>query len=76
VADPPYRKTEAVARSTPTSTSFFCEFLRPGVFQGDGAIEHELAGRAVLIEREVGEALELVAQLGFLPLSGWARIWR
>src|SRR5207249_1551219 len=38
-------------------------FLRPSVLERDGAIEHQLSGRAVLIEREVGEALELVTQL-------------
>jgi hypothetical protein len=39
----------------------FLHFLRPGVLQRDRAVQDELAGRAVLIEREVGEALELVA---------------
>ena len=37
-------------------------FFGPGVLQGDGAVEHELAGGAVLIEGEIGQALELVAQ--------------
>ena len=40
----------------------FQRFFRPSVLERDGAIEHELAGRAVFIECEVGEALELIAQ--------------
>lgn len=37
------------------------DLLRPGVFQRDGAIEDELAGTGIGIEREVGEPLELIA---------------
>ena len=38
-------------------------FLCPSVFQGNRPIENQLAGRAVFIGREAGEALELITQL-------------
>src|SRR5437879_4432803 len=40
-------------------------FLRPGVLERDGAIEHENAGLAVFVEGEIPEALELVAEFRF-----------
>src|SRR3974390_1278714 len=39
-------------------------FLSSSVFEGDSAIEDEFSGRAVFIEREVGQALELVTLIG------------
>src|SRR5581483_11069398 len=44
--------------------SLLFRFLRPGVFEGNGAIQHRLAWRAVRIEDEVAESLELIAFLG------------
>lgn len=35
----------------------------PGVFQRDGPVEHKLAWRAVFIQREVAQPLELVTVL-------------
>src|SRR5207249_2370623 len=40
-------------------------FLRPGIFQSDGAIENQLARLALRIQREIGQPLELVAQFRF-----------
>src|SRR5689334_7470859 len=36
-----------------------CDFIGEGVAQADGAVEHRLAGRTVLVAREVALALEL-----------------
>src|SRR3954464_235676 len=42
----------------------FPGFFRPGVLQGDRAVEHETIGTRIGIEREVGEPLELVPFVG------------
>ena len=38
-------------------------FFSPGIFQRDGAVENGLAGLAVFVESEIGQAFELVAVL-------------
>ena len=46
-------------------------FPGPSVLQRDGPVEHQLAGRAILIEREVGQALKLIAEIGLRVLEAW-----
>src|ERR1035437_8816637 len=54
----------------PSIRLLLLRLLSPGVLQGYGAIEDQLAGGAVFIEGEVAEALVLVAQFGPGVLQG------
>ena len=54
----------------------FLRLPRPGVFEGDGAVEDQFAGGALLVQSKIGQALELIAQFGPGVLQAWLAFGR
>ena len=58
-----YRTRSCLGQPRSGRLLLLCLF-RPGVFQRDRAIENRFAGLTVLVQREIGQALELIAHPG------------